>query len=143
MTCDWFTWALITALIWGFMPFFDKGGVSSVDNQFAAVMIRSLGVAIGMFLIPLMSPTALRAAASVPPKAWIFLLVSGFVGSIIGQITNYKALQLGEVSRVSPVTAAWPLLAALIAVLFLGEPFTAKKLVALGLTVCGIVLFRI
>jgi transporter family protein len=143
MNFDWFVWALITAFIWGFMPFFDKGGIVSVDNQFAAVLIRSLGVVLGILVIPFISPGALRAATTVPPKAWIFLLISGFVGSVVGQVTNYKALQLGEVSRVSPVTAAWPVLAALIAVVFLGEPFTAKKCMALGLTLCGLILFRI
>lgn len=140
---DWFAWSVITALVWGVMPFFDKGGLSAVDNQFVAVLIRAVGVSLGILVIPLVSPSTLRSLTNVQPKAWLFLMISGFVGSVIGQLTNYKALQLGEISRVSPVTAAWPLLAAVLAAVFFGEPFTAKKVLALGLTVGGLILFRL
>jgi bacterial/archaeal transporter family protein len=143
MSWDWFIWALATAGIWGFMPFFEKQAVDAINNQYTAVLVRTVGVALGFILIPLIHPPVIKAITEVPLKAWICLLISGFAGSIIGQITYLKAMKMGEVSRVTPVASAWPLLAVFIAVIFLGEPFTAKKAIAVCLTVSGLILLRI
>ncbi len=140
---DWFVWSLLTASIWGFMPFFEKHAVQAVSNQYTAVLIRTMGVALGFILIPLIHPPVIKTISQVPIKAWLCLLLTGFAGSILGQITYLKAMRLGEVSRVTPVAAAWPLLAVLIAVLFLGEPLTVKKALAIGLTISGLVLLRV
>jgi transporter family protein len=143
MNWDWFLWALATAGIWGCMPFFEKQAVDAVNNHYTAVLVRTIGVTLGFILIPMLHPPAVKAITQVPLKAWICLLISGFAGSIIGQLTYLKAMRMGEVSRVTPVASAWPLLALAIAVMFLGEPFTAKKALAVCLTVSGLILLRI
>ena len=70
-------------------------------------------------------------------------MAAGFLGSFVGQLTNLNALKLGEVTKVVPVKASWPLLAMAAAFILLGEPVTAKKVGAVVLVVSGVILARI
>ncbi len=138
---DWFLLSLLTACIWGTAPYFEKSAISQISNIFTAVSIRSLGVSLGL-LIPIFNAPAREALMTVPPKAAIFLVIAGFWSSIAGQLVYLTALRHGEVSRVTPVAAAWPVVTFFVAVLFLGEAFTIKKLIAAILVVSGICLLR-
>lgn len=138
---DWFLLSTVTALIWGVLPYFEKQAMGSVTDGFAAVFMRTLGASMGLFL-PLFSGAARASLTASPWKAYVYLFASGFIGSVIGQITYLTAIKHGEVSRVTPVAAAWPVIAFIMAIILLGEPFTAKKCMALLLVVSGIILLR-
>lgn len=138
---DWFLLSLMTAAVWGVVPFFEKQGVSAVGCGFAAVAIRSVGAAIGLFL-PLLVPSARVAIATAPIKGIAFLIIAGFIGSVVGQITYLNAIKIGEVSKVTPVAAAWPVMTLFVALCLLGEPISAKKIVAVVLVVAGIFLLK-
>ena len=139
----WFFYAILTSCLWGAIPFLEKTAITSMSDPFAAASIRSMGAILGVFLLPLISPGTIKALGTTQPKAWLCLLLAGFIGSFIGQLTNLTALRHGEVSRVTPITGSWPLFACLIAFVFLGEPFSLKKLLAIVLVVGGVVLSRI
>ena len=140
---DWFTYALLTSLCWGCLPFLEKSGIQAMDNLFAAALLRASGAMLGAVFIPIFSPSAFKALTTAPPKAYICLLAAGFIGSFVGQLTNLNALKLGEVSKVVPVTASWPLLAVIASFIVLQEPVTAKKICAVVLVVSGVVLARV
>lgn len=140
---DWFIYALLTSLCWACLPFLEKGGIQAIDDLFAAAFLRCCGAMLGALFIPLFAPSAYKALLTAPPRAYICLMAAGFIGSFIGQLTNLQALKLGEVSKVVPVTASWPLLAVCGAFIFLGEPVTAKKVCGALLVVSGVVLARI
>lgn len=138
---DWFLLALLTACIWGTAPYFEKSAIVHIENIFAAIFYRTIGVSLGL-LIPLCSSEIRVAVANVPFKAAAFLAFAGFWSSIAGQLTYLTALRHGEVSKVTPVAAAWPIVAFIVALLFLGEALTVKKLIASVLVVAGICLLR-
>ncbi|MBI4533867.1 MAG: EamA family transporter [Candidatus Melainabacteria bacterium] len=138
---DWFTLSILTAAIWGIIPFFEKHAVAAVDNGFAAVAIRNIGAAIGIFL-PLVSASARAALPTVPLKAVLFLIFAGFIGSVVGQLTYLTAMRLGEVSRVTPVAATWPVVTLVVALAFMGEPISLKKILAVGFIVGGVLLLK-
>lgn len=140
---DWFTYAVLTSLLWGCIPVLEKTGVQGMDNLFAAALLRASGAIMGAVLIPVFSPSALKAIVSAPPKAYVCLMAAGFLGSFVGQLTNLNALKLGDVTKVVPVTASWPLLAMIAAFILLGEPVTAKKIGAVVLVVSGVILARV
>ncbi len=140
---DWFTYALLTSLLWGCIPVLEKTGIQEMDNLFAAAMVRTSGAVMGAALIPIFSPSAFKTIVSAPPKAYLCLMAAGFLGSFVGQLTNLNALKLGDVTKVVPVTASWPLLAMIAAFVLLGEPVTAKKVCAAILVVSGVVLARV
>ncbi len=140
---DWFTYAVLTSVLWGCIPVLEKTGIQAMDDLFAAALLRASGAIMGAALIPIFSPCSFKAILAAPPKAIICLMAAGFLGSFVGQLTNLNALKLGEVSKVVPVTASWPLLAILGAFILLGEPVSAKKLCSVLLVVGGVVLARV
>jgi len=61
---------------------------------------------------------------------------------VIGQLCFYHALKIGEVSRVVPVGASYPVLACILGILFLREPITWEKASGIVLVVIGTFLLR-
>src|SRR5690606_30504624 len=77
------------------------------------------------------------------PPATLGKLVfgSGLVAGAAGMIFFYSALNLGEVSRVKPIAfTVAPATAVVLGWLVLGEPMTARKAIAVGLILAGVVL---
>lgn len=145
MGMDWFTWSLLAALIWGVQPSLDKVALASFSNPMAALGIRCIGGAVGMLLIPLLLPSVVSGGgvSSISWKACLTLMVAGFLGSVLGQLAYMQALKLGELSRVPAVTACAPLISFVLAITFLGEPVTAKKIMAIVLVASGVVMMRL
>jgi transporter family protein len=137
-----FLWALLAASCWGFAPLFEKAGLRGASDPVAGVLIRSVGVALGALAILPIAPHVGRAAATLPAKQWMYLLAGGIMASVLGQICFYQALKTGEISRVVPVGASYPVLACLLGIIFLHEPVSASKLAGIGLVVIGTYLLR-
>lgn len=151
-TGDWFVLAVLTAIIWGTVPFFEKRGAAALTPT-AAVFVRCLAASVGMLVAWIVSlvwiarrPDApsifqtLRAAGWVPV---LYMMAGGLIGSVLGQFTNLAALRTGEISRLAPITASWPILTFAIGVAAFGEPLTWAKVAGLVLVVGGVVLMRV
>ena len=69
-------------------------------------------------------------------KSWIFLILSGLATGV-SWLCYYRALQLGEVSRVVPVDKLSVVITLVLAFLILHEPFTVKSLVGCVLIGAG------
>lgn len=151
-TGDWFILAVLTAIIWGTVPFFEKRGAADLTPT-AAVFVRCAAASLGMLIAWIVSlvwmakrpdmPSifqTLRAAGWVPV---LYMSAGALIGSVLGQFTNLAALRTGEISRISPVTASWPILTFAIGVLAFGEALTLHKIAGLALVVGGVVLMRL
>lgn len=133
-------WALLTALVWGVVPLLEKVGLGSTAPSIG-VFMRSFGVAIGALLVALaVNPWA--ELGRMPISAMALLAGGGFLASVVGQMSFYQALKLGEVSRISPIVGTYPLVAALLGWCVLREPFTLGRLVGVVLIVGGLALLR-
>ena len=88
-------------------------------------------------------PMALRAGlmSSIDELA-VSLALEGVAAALLGQLAYYYALQLEEVGRVTPLAAAFPLVASALAVLLFGETVTPAKLAGAVLVVAGVVLLK-
>jgi transporter family protein len=64
------------------------------------------------------------------------------MASIIGQLCFYRALKIGDVSRVVPIGASYPVTACLLGILLLHEPVTLEKGIGILLVVGGTFLLR-
>jgi bacterial/archaeal transporter family protein len=135
-----FWWALLTACIWGFVPIMEKFGLNKVE-PFVALFYRSLGVILGLLCLVffVLKPSQIR---HVEPKAALILVAAGFMASFLAQIAFYHGLKIGEVSRVTPVSGTYPLIAFMLGVLILGETMTLLKLAGVVLIVTGAWLLR-
>lgn len=135
-----FLYALLTGVIWGIVPILEKLGLVHAP-PFAGLMIRSLGVLAGVVLFSwIITPWA--ALKVVGPRAAGLLALGGFLASFVGQMTFYRAVKMGEVSRIVPVAGIYPLVAFLLGVLLLGESLTLQKSCGVLLVLAGVLLLR-
>ena len=135
-----FTWALLTALIWGIVPLIEKLGLDH-SQPTIGVFARSVGVIVGVLIFGLLwSPW--KALVNLSVRSFLLLAVGGFLASFVGQLAFYHALKLGKLSQVTLVAGTYPLVAACLGWLVLREPLTATRLAGAILIACGILLLR-
>ena len=77
-----------------------------------------------------------KAVSELSPRNWIFLGISG-VATGLSWIFYFKALQMGEVSKVAGIDKLSLALTVIFAVIFLGETLTWKSAVGAGLITVG------
>ena len=138
---NWFWLAILTALIWGFTAPLEKAGLRKIDPV-AGIVARCIGAVIGMMVITVLRPSVwsdMKGAGFWPVMA---LVTAGILGTVVGQFTNLHALKIGDVSKVSPIAGAWPLIAFLLAVVLAGEELTARKIAGALTIVGGVFLIR-
>ena len=136
-----FLWALVTACIWGVVPLMEKVGLSGGTSPTAGVIVRSIGVVIGLVIFGAWwQPWA--ALRSVTWQSFLLLSGGGLLASFVGQMAFYRALQSGALSQVTPVAGTYPLVAALLGWWLLKEPLTVTRALGIGCVVLGVILLR-
>jgi len=135
--------ALLAALCWGFAPMFEKTGLQGDSDPTLGVLVRSIGVVLGtLCLLPMIGRGIGARLAVLPARTWFYLGMGGLLASVIGQAFFYRALKYGEMSRVVPIGASYPLIAFVIGLLWFKEPFTPGKAVGVSLVLAGIYFLR-
>jgi len=135
-------WAILSAIVWGIVPILEKIGLAKIHPD-TGLFLRCFGVVLGAIILVVFKFSYLKLElASVSAKTIFFLVSSGFLASFIAQLFFYRALKLGEASVIVPVAAMYPLVAFILALIFLGEKFTLFKLLGLVFILLGIVLLR-
>ncbi len=132
--------AFLGMLLWGIAPLFGKIGLVQV-NPGLALSMRSI-VITSLLMGWLLASGQFASLTAVPPRAWLFIGLEGICASLLGHLAYYYALKHGEVSLVSPIMAGFPLVAALLAILFLGEKFTPTKLIGAFLIIIGVLIIK-
>jgi len=118
---NWIYWSLLSALFAGATAVLAKVGVAGVDSNLATA-IRTAVILVFTWIVAAVTatPSALRG---LPSRTWIFLVLSG-LGTGLSWLCYFRALQLGEASRVAPVDKLSVAFVILFAALFLGERIT-------------------
>jgi transporter family protein len=114
----WFYWALLSAAFAALTAIFAKIGLEGIDSDFAT-LIRTVVIVLILtgfvyFAGKWSNPFALR------PKTWVFLTLSGLATGV-SWVCYFRALQIGDASKVAPVDKLSLVLVALFAVIFLHE----------------------
>lgn len=123
----WWIYALLSALFAALTAIFAKVGIKGVDTDLATA-IRTVVILFIAWGIAFFRGGAFTMN-SLSKQNILFLCLSG-VATGLSWIFYFKALQLGKVSQVAPVDKLSVAIAIILAVVFLGEPLTAKT--ALG-----------
>ncbi len=136
-----YTWAIGAALIWGMVPIIEKAGLGSVQPV-VGVFFRSLGVVLGLLIMGffMIEPSQFR---SVNVRSIVLLMTGGFLASFVAQLTFYHALKLGEVSKIVPISASYPLVTFIIGILMFRENFSLLRCLGVLSIVTGIWAIRI
>jgi bacterial/archaeal transporter family protein len=135
---NWLFWALLSALFAGLTAILAKLGVAGVDSNLATA-VRTTVVLFFAWTVALfgVGPSALR---SFSQKTWLFLALSGLATGL-SWLCYFRALQIGEASKVAPIDKLSVVFVIVFAALVLHEPLTWKTgLGALLITSGAIVL---
>jgi transporter family protein len=133
---NWFYWALLSALFAGLTAVLAKVGVTGIDSNLATA-IRTVVILAFAWAIALLRGSPQLSA--VAPRTWLFLVLSGLATGA-SWLCYFRALQLGDASRVAPVDKLSAVIAMALAAGFLGEHLTWRHLVGGTLIVTGSVL---
>lgn len=130
----WFILALLSAVFAALTSILTKIGIEGVNSTLATA-IRTVVVvfmAWGMVFVT----NAQKAITEISTKSWIFLVLSGLATGA-SWLCYYKALQIGEVSKVAPIDKLSVVITLILAFVFLHEQFTIKSLIGCALITLG------
>ena|SRR5450432_1378047 len=116
----WFIWALLSAFFAGLTAVLAKVGVKDVNSN-TATAIRTVVILVFSWSIVLFSKS--QPLSTIGKRTWIFLILSGLATGL-SWLCYFRALQLGEASRVAPVDKLSVIVAIALAAIFLREPLT-------------------
>jgi len=133
---NWLTWSLLSALFAGLTAILAKVGVAGVDSNLATA-IRTTVVLVFAWIVAAITakPVALTALSG---RTWLFLVLSGLATGL-SWLCYFRALQLGQVSQVTPVDKLSVVFVLLFAALFLHESLTLRTGLGALLIVAGAV----
>lgn len=121
----WLFFAILSSLFAALTSILAKVGISGVDSNLATA-IRTCVVLVMAWLVVFVTNTQ-GGIISISRKSWIFLILSGFATGL-SWLCYYKALQIGEVSKVVPVDKLSIVITLVLAFVFLHEKFTVKSI---------------
>lgn len=122
----WFVFALLSAVFAALTSILAKIGIDGVNSNLATA-IRTVVVVImawGMVFLTNMQ----SGITEISRKSWLFLILSGLATGA-SWLCYYRALQIGEASKVVPIDKLSVVITLLMAFVFLHEEFTAKSLI--------------
>lgn len=121
----WFIFALLSAIFAALTSILAKIGIADVNSNLATA-IRTMVVVLmawGMVFLT----NAQSGISSIGKKSWLFLILSGLATGA-SWLCYYKALQMGEASKVVPVDKLSVVITLVLAFIFLHEKFTPKSI---------------
>ena len=130
----WFLFALLSSVFAALTSILAKVGIEGVNSNLATA-VRTVVVVIMAWVVVFMTNTQ-NGLPDIGRKSWIFLILSGLATGA-SWICYYKALQMGEASKVVPVDKFSIVLTVILAFLFLHEQITIKKLIGILLIPAG------
>ena len=122
----WMIFAVLSAVFAALTSILAKIGIEGVNSNLATA-IRTIVVVImawGMVFLT----HAQNGLAEISKKSWIFLILSGLATGA-SWLCYYKALQMGDASKVVPIDKPSVVITLILAFVFLHEQFTAKSLI--------------
>lgn len=130
----WFICALLSAIFAALTSILAKIGIDGVSSNLATA-IRTVVVVImawGMVFLT----NAQGGIAEISKKSWVFLILSGLATGA-SWLCYYKALQVGDASKVVPIDKLSVVITLILAFVFLHEDFTIKSLIGCVLITVG------
>ena len=122
----WFIFALLSAVFAALTSILAKVGINGVNSNLATA-IRTVVIVImawGMVFLT----NAQNGLFGISRKSWLFLILSGLATGA-SWLCYYKALQIGEASKVVPIDKLSVVITLILAFIFLHETFTTKSLI--------------
>ena len=134
---DWFHWALLSAVFAALTAIFAKLGLQGVDADLAT-LIRTL-IIVAVLSIFVVATGKWANPFAFPAKTWIFLTLSGLATGA-SWVCYFRALKIGDASKVAPVDKFSLVLVAVFAFAFLGERPSLREWSGIAMVAGGVLL---
>lgn len=130
----WALFAVLSAVFAALTSILAKVGIEGVNSNLATAIrtVVVLAMAWGMVFLT----NTQNGITSISRKSWVFLILSGLATGA-SWLCYYRALQLGEASKVVPIDKLSVVITLVLAFVFLHESFTGKSLIGAALITAG------
>ena len=122
----WFVFALLSAVFAALTSILAKVGIEGVNSNLATA-IRTVVVVVMAWGMVFLTNTQ-SGIADISKRSWLFLILSGLATGA-SWLCYYRALQIGEASKVVPIDNLSVVITLVLAFVFLHEQFTVKSLI--------------
>lgn len=130
----WMVFAIGSAVFAALTSILAKIGISGVNSNLATAIRTMVVVAMAWGMVFL--TRAQSGIAEISRRSWIFLILSGLATGA-SWLCYYRALQMGQATKVVPIDKLSTVLTLILAFIFLREEFTAKSLIGCVLITAG------
>lgn len=122
----WKLYALLSALFASLTAIFAKVGVKDIDSNLATAIRTTIILILTWGIVA--ASGHLSAIKNVSRYTWIFLILSG-VATGLSWLCYFKAIQLGDVSRVAPIDKLSVVFTIILAAILLHESLTPRVII--------------
>ena len=130
----WAVFAVLSAVFASLTSILAKVGIEGVSSNLAT-LIRTIVVVLMSWVMVLVTHSGMPLN-EIGKRSWIFLILSGLATGA-SWLCFYKALQIGQASKVVPIDKMSTVLTLLLAFIFLHEDFTVKSAIGCALITAG------
>lgn len=130
----WWLYAVLSSVFAALTSILAKVGIENVNSNLATAL-RTV-VVLAMSWLMVFVTNAQSGIGEISKKSWIFLILSGLATGA-SWLCYYKALQIGDASKVVPIDKLSVVLTLILAFVFLHEKFTVKSLIGCVLIAAG------
>lgn len=130
----WFVFAILSSIFAALTSILAKIGIEGVNSNLATAVRTIVVVLMAWFMVFITGNQ--NGIVDISKKSWIFLILSGLATGA-SWLCYYKALQLGEASKVVSIDKLSIVITIILAFIFLGEQITLKTLIGCCLIVIG------
>lgn len=134
---NWFYWALLSAVFAALTAIFAKIGIQGVNSDFAT-LVRTVIITFILLLFVWVTGKWSNPF-SLSTKTWIFLGLSALATGA-SWVCYFRALQIGDASKVAPVDKLSLVLVAIFAFTFLGERPAPREWLGIAMVALGVLI---
>ncbi len=134
---SWFYWAILSAVFAALTAIFAKIGIQGVDSDLATLVRTAIIIVVLSLFVWFAGKWSNPFALS--SKTWLFLGLSGLATGA-SWVCYFRALQVGEASKVAPVDKLSLVLVAVFAFAFLGERPSLREWSGIAMVAAGVLL---
>lgn len=137
---NWLIWALLSAVFAAMTAILAKIGIQGIDSDLAT-LVRTGFIFVILSLFVVMAGKWMNPL-TLPGKTWLFLGLSGLATGA-SWVCYFRALQIGDASKVAPIDKLSLVLVAVFAFAFLGERPVAREWMGIALVAAGVLLLAL
>lgn len=130
----WALFALLSAVFAALTSILAKIGIEGVKSNLATAIRTTVVLLLAWGMVFLTNQQ--NGLSAINKKSWLFLILSGLATGA-SWLCYYRALQIGEASKVVPIDKLSVVITLLLAFIFLHEPFTVKSVIGAILITAG------